>query len=317
MAPRIVTLTLNPAVDLAWEAENVHPTDKIRTRSEHYDPGGGGLNVARVVRTLGGESLAVLLSGGVTGRFLQELLEEAGQPVRNIPIGGRTRLSVAVHDRADNNEYRFVPEGPEITEAEWRSALHAVDIADADWVVASGSLPRGVPEDIYRRLAVATARRGRHFVVDTSGPALTAALGSGVTLIKPSLNEFEALIGRKLPDRREQAEAAAALVRAGASEMIAVSLGADGALLVTRAGAWHVAALPVTVLSTVGAGDSFDAAMTLALARGEPAEDAFVCGVAAGTSAVMHYGTARPDRAEVERLHATLIQGVRQIPLSV
>jgi 6-phosphofructokinase 2 len=317
MAPRIVTLTLNPAVDLAWEAENVRPTDKIRTRSEHYDPGGGGLNVARVVRTLGGDSLAVLLSGGVTGMFLQDLLEQSGQPVRNIPIGGRTRLSVAVHDRADNNEYRFVAEGPEITETEWRSALHAVEIADTDWVVASGSLPRGVPVDAYRRLAVATARRGRHLVLDTSGPALSAALGSGVSLIKPSLNEFEALVGRALADRREQAEAAAALVRAGASEMIAVSLGADGALLVTRAGAWHLAAAAVAVHSTVGAGDSFVAAMTLALARGEAPKNAFAWGVAAGTSAVMHYGTARPDRAEVEYLHATLLQGVRQIPLSV
>ncbi len=306
MSQRIVTLTLNPAVDLAWEAPSVHTTHKIRTTNERYDPGGGGLNVARVIQSFGGDVTAILLAGGVTGYFLQDLLAEAGVPARNIPIGGRSRLCVTVHDRSDNSEYRFVAEGPEITRDEWQSALKAVEAARANWVVASGSLPRGVPEDFYARLARRTADDGRNFVLDTSGTPLRAALGQGLTLIKPSLGEFETLLGRKLPDARDQDAAALELVRSGATTMLVVSLGAEGALLATASGTKRLASPPVEVRSAVGAGDSFVAGMTLGLARGMTPEDALALGVATGASAVAHYGTARPDPAEVAAFYAKI-----------
>ena len=309
MTQRIVTLTLNPAVDLAWEAPAVHTTHKIRTTNEHYDPGGGGLNVARVIQSLGGDATAIMLAGGVTGYFLQDLMAEAGVAYRTIPIAGRSRLCVTVHDRSDNSEYRFVAEGPEITRDEWQSALKAIESAHADWVVASGSLPRGVPEDFYAELARRCARNGRSFVLDTSGAPLKAALGHGLTLIKPSLGEFEALLGQKLPDARDQDAAALELVRSGAATMIVVSLGAEGALLATASGTKRLGAPPVEMRSAVGAGDSFVAGMTLSLARGMAAEDALAFGVATGTSAVAHYGTARPDPVQVAALYAEITEG--------
>ena len=307
---RIVTLTLNPAVDLAWDAPHVQHTRKIRTTNEHYDPGGGGLNVARVVHALGGDATAIFLAGGVTGYFLQDLMAEAGVPCRTIPIAGRTRMSVTVHDRSDFAEYRFVAEGPQITRAEWQSALKAVETARADWIVASGSLPHGVPEDFYANLARRTNAAGRKFVLDTSGPPLKAALGHGLAWIKPSLGEFETLVGQKLPEPRQQAEAAQDLVRSGAAQMIVVSLGGEGALLATATTTNRLAAPPLEIRSAVGAGDSFVAGMTLGLARGLTPEAALAYGIATGTSAVAHVGTARPDPEQVEAIYAEIVANI-------
>jgi 6-phosphofructokinase 2 len=302
MAPRIVTLTLNPAVDMASTAPAVRPSHKIRTFDEHVDPGGGGVNVARVIHELGGATLALVLVGGVTGHFLEELLADAGVPRQHLPIAGRTRVSTAVHDQASGLEYRFVPQGPVVTEPEWRAMLAALEQTEAPWVVASGSLPPGVPDDFYAQAARIAARRGQSFVLDSSGAPLKPALGLGITLLKQSLNELEHLLGRPLADPRAQEDAAMALVRRGDANMVALTLGAAGALLATAAGVHRMAALPGPVRSTVGAGDAFLAAMTLALVRGKTAENALAWGIAAGSAAVARIGTARFTRAEVEAL---------------
>jgi 6-phosphofructokinase 2 len=302
MAQRIVTLTLNPAVDMASTAPAVRPTHKIRTFDEHVDPGGGGVNVARVIHALGGETLALVLVGGVTGHFLEELLADAGVPCQHLPIAGRTRVSTTVHDQATGLEYRFVPQGPVVTEAEWRAMLAALEQAEASWVVASGSLPQGVPDDFYAQAARIAARRGQSFVLDCSGAPLAAALGQGIALLKPSLSELEQLLGGVLTDPRAQEDAAMTLVRRGDANMVALTLGAEGALLATAAGLHRMAALPVPVRSTVGAGDAFLSALTLALVRGKTQQDALAWGIAAGGAAVARVGTARFTRAEVEAL---------------
>ena len=309
MVPRIVTLTLNPAVDLASTAPAVRPTHKIRTTHEQVDPGGGGINVARVVHALGGDTLAVLAEGGATGRFLTELLEEAGVPHLVVRIAGRTRVSITVRDAGTGEEYRFVPEGPRLSEVEWRATLAALAAAECGFVVASGSLPPGVPADAYAEVARLAAARGRRFVLDTSGPALRAALGHGIDLIKPSLHELETLVGHPLPDPAAQDAEALALVRAGAARMVAVSLGAAGAILATEAGVLRRPALPGPVHSAVGAGDAFLAAMVLALARGATPAAALDWGIAAGAAAVAGVGTARLQRADVEARYRALTEG--------
>jgi 6-phosphofructokinase 2 len=299
MSPRIVTLTLNPAIDVACEAERVFPQHKVRTSNETHDPGGGGVNVARVVHELGGNTCAIVLTGGVTGRHLVELLEGAGIPCRAVPIIGPTRISLTVQEHATGHEYRFVPEGPLFSPAELAAAEQAVAAEPADWLVASGSLPRGAGTDFYAHVA----RHHRTVAVDTSGEALRAVLGHGVALIKPSLGEFEALVGRKLPTEAAQNEAATALVRSGAVQRIAVSLGAEGGLLASADGLWRRPAITVPVRGSVGAGDSFLAALVLALARGDHPPDALAWAIAAGAAAVMQTGTAHPSRADIEALY--------------
>ncbi len=232
----IVTLTLNPAIDASCQADEVRPVHKIRTSHERYDPGGGGINVARVIRELGGEALAVYTAGGLTGEAFDRMVGTIGLARRAIRIAGLTRVSHTVFERRSGQEYRFVPEGPPLTDAEWQAALAALATLDADYLVASGSLPQGVPVDFYARLAAAVRARGGRFVLDTSGEALCAALGAGVHLIKPSRGELERALGRSLREPAALEDAARGLVADGGVEIVAVSLGADGALLATRDG---------------------------------------------------------------------------------
>ena len=140
---RIVTLTLNPAIDGAAEAEEVRPIHKVRTWAERYDPGGGGINVARVIRELGDSTLALYLSGGATGPILDQLVQAAGIESRRIPIRGHTRVSHTVHERSTGLEYRFVPEGPALAADEWQGSLSALEGIDCDYLVAAAAFPVG------------------------------------------------------------------------------------------------------------------------------------------------------------------------------
>jgi 6-phosphofructokinase 2 len=307
MSPRLITLTLNPALDLAADADSVVPTHKIRMHHEHADPGGGGVNVARVIHELGGDTLAVLAAGGASGRVLEEMLDEAGVPRRSVLIKGRTRVSLNVLDAGSGLEYRFVPEGPTLSDDEFRAFLAAMEQAQGEWLIASGSLPHGVPDDAYARMARIAARQGRRFVLDTSGVALKAALHQGgMELIKPSLGELEHFAARDLKDPAAQDAEAMALVRRGAARMVAVTLGRDGALMATSDGVVRMPAMDVPMQSSVGAGDAFLGAMALALSRGAAPMDALAWGTAAGATAIACAGTARLRRDDVEARYREL-----------
>jgi 6-phosphofructokinase 2 len=300
---RIVTLTLNPAIDGAAEAEEVRPIRKVRTWGERYDPGGGGINAARVVQELGGEVFAIYLSGGTTGPVLDGLVRAAGIQNKRIAIAGHTRISYTIHERSSGLEFRFVPEGPAVAREEWLACLAALEGIDCDYLLASGSLPRGVPADFYVTVAEVAARKGAQLMLDTSGEALRQATARGVYLIKPSLGELEDLIGRKLPAAVDQERAVHGLIESGAAKIVTLTLGRDGALLGTRHGLRRLAGVKVQPKSAVGAGDSFLAAMTLGLAQGRRVEDAFALAVAAGTAAVLTMGTELCRREDVERIY--------------
>lgn len=303
----IVTLTLNPAIDAACQAEKVRPIHKIRTFAERFDPGGGGINVARVIRELGGDAIAVYAAGGITGGALNELIESIGLPHRAIPIAGVTRISNVVHERSSGHEYRFVPEGPKLDQSELDACLAEIATLDADYVVASGSVPRGLTPDCYLRLAELVARRGARLVLDTSGEALRRTLDAGIYLVKPNLRELESIAGRSLSSAREQEEAARELVISGKASIVTLSLGTDGALLATETGCLRLKGPDVVPKSAVGAGDSFVAAMTLGLAQGRPREDAFAFAVAAGTATVLTMGTELCRRDDVERIYQQIL----------
>ncbi|MCB4858763.1 1-phosphofructokinase family hexose kinase [Sphingobium sp. PNB] len=307
---RIATLTMNPAIDVAYEADRVFHTHKIRARQEHYDPGGGGINVARVIARLGGTARAHYLAGGATGATLDSLLDLHQMVRSRIPIQGNTRISTAVYERETGKEFRFVPRGPVVTEQEWQACLDHLDGIECDYLVASGSLPPGVPDDFYSRLQTKTRARGIEFILDSSGAALQQGLAAGgILLVKPSLGELQQLVGRSLADRSDIATAASDIVHKDQAQYVAVTMGHEGGLLAQRSGVLWLPAVPVEAKSAVGAGDSFLAAMTFALACGRDPMDAFRYGIAAGAAAVLTPGTDLCHRDEVERLYVLVDPG--------
>ena len=304
----IVTLTLSPTIDIAFQSNEIRPIRKNRAVAQHTDAGGGGINVARVLKELGAEAYAIYLAGGATGLVLDELVAKLDVPGKRIDIAGGTRISFTVFEEISGLEYRFVSEGSALAEAEWQSALSALNECDAAFVVASGSLPPGVPIDFYARLASIVRSNGARLILDTSGPALRAAISAGgIYLAKPSLGEFEMLTHRKLESAEEIAEAARSLVANGSVENLVVTMGRDGALLAYPSGTLRLRGPKVKPLSGVGAGDSFVAGMTFALARRENVEDAFMLGIAAGAAAVLTHGTQLCRREDVERLYAEVV----------
>ena len=304
MSPRIVTVTVNPALDVAMEAGEVRPGHKLRTRGTTYDAGGGGINVSRVVHALGGETLAVMAVGGPTGRFIEQLLTDAGVSYRAVTVAGTTRISLTVREASTGAEYRFVPEGALLEPSDAEDMLSLLGDVRADWLVASGSLPPGFPADFYARLARQAQRRELRFALDTSGVALEAALHQGVDLLKTSLSEFQSIVGSTTSDRDALAEQASRLAATGAASMIALTLGDRGAILATPERRIVQPALPVQVHSGVGAGDSVLAGLVLGLARRQSPEEALRLATATGAAAVMSRGTARVTHHQVEALLA-------------
>ncbi len=302
----IVTLTINPTIDLATSTAEVTPEHKLRCEPERRDPGGGGLNVARVIHELGGEALALYPRGGPTGELMEQLLESKGLRRWPISISGHTRENFTVTDRKSGREFRFVMPGPTLSEPEWQRCLEAVSTvaADADFIVASGSLAPGMPEDFYARVAQVARKQNARLVLDTNGGPLRAALEEGVYLAKPNRREFRDMTNVAEDNPEAMAAAARSFVEQGRAELLVVSMGAEGALLTTRQGQCRATPPKVETQSSVGAGDSFVGGMTLGLARGLAPEEAFRWGIASGTATLLTTGTELCRRADTERLFA-------------
>jgi len=300
----IVTLTMNPALDITTSIDVVRPTDKLRCGQARYDPGGGGINVARVAAVLGASVSAVCPLGGVTGGLVADLLAGAHVPLCRIGIAEPTRESFTVDESSTGRQYRFVLRGPRLTPGEQIQCLNELrrSAVSSDFVVASGSLPPGVPLNWYQQVADVCRGLGALLILDTSGGGL-AGVCRGVFLLKPSLRELCDYVGRPLETEAEQIAAARELITRGMTQAIVVSLGAGGALLVTATSTQRFAAVPVQAISGVGAGDAMVAAIAVGLGRGWTLSDSVRLGIAAGAAMLMTPGTATPTRAEVERLH--------------
>ncbi|MBL6936979.1 MAG: 1-phosphofructokinase family hexose kinase [Alphaproteobacteria bacterium] len=304
MSP-IVTLTLNPAVDVSSRAAQVVPGHKLRCHDVRHDAGGGGINVARVLRRFGTDTHAVFTCGGPTGNLLERLVRHEEVPCTVVQIAGDTREDFAVSSEDNGMQYRFVLPGPELSAFELDTCLSALARAasTAGYVVASGSLPPDAPIDSYRRVCAALPK-GIPFALDTSGDALRHALGPGLTLIKPSRRELEQLTGTALPDRTALSQAARRLVEQRNTEMVAVTLGEDGALLVGRGFSLEATAPTIDPISTIGAGDSFLALLVLSLSEGRSPTAALRRATAAGSAALLSSGTALCHPAQVDELAA-------------
>ena len=300
---KILSISLNPAVDISSTAEAVKPTVKVRTSNQVHDPGGCGVNVARVIVTLGGKPELLYLAGGATGALMREILSSLALDQHWVAASAPTRISYTVRDLEQGLEYRFIPEGPAISRDEFQQVLDIVEQLDFDYVVTTGSLPKNAPKNAYAQIANIAAQKGARVILDSSGRALSETLEqASVFLVKPSLEEMEQLSGKSLGP--EQAgEEALKIIRRGNVQNIAVSMGVQGALLATTSGVSFASAPRVTLGSAVGAGDSFVAAMTFALANNITIEEAFQFGIAAGSAAVMTSGTQLCRREDVIRLY--------------
>lgn len=294
----VVTLTLNPAIDTSTSVARVAPEKKLRCEAPIHEPGGGGLNVARAIRNLGGDVCAWWASGGRQGRRLGDLLDADGLSHRPFPIAGETRENLAVFEEASAQQYRFNMPGGEVADAE--EVLAAIRASDPAYLVLSGSLPPGLDPDFYAR-AAAVAPPGTRVVVDTSGEPLRHALAGGAFLAKPNLGELREVVGEDLGDDDRIAAAIREVVRGGVEVMV-VSIGAGGVLLGTAEGVEAIRAPTVPIRSKVGAGDSTVGGIVAGLCRGMGVRDAVRFGVAAGAAAVMTEGTRLCRREDVERL---------------
>ena len=299
----IVTLCMNPALDITTGTDVVRPTDKLRCDVPRYDPGGGGINVAHVADALGTTATAVFPAGGPAGELVHNLLVAEGVAVHRIRIGGSTRESLTVNETSTQRQYRFVLPGPQLTIAEQTECLlHLRRVATgARIVVASGSLPPGVPDDFYQQVSTVCAELGTTYLLDTSGAGLSH-IKSGVFLLKPSIRELREHIGADLATEPEQITAAMGLISRGVARHLLVSLGAQGALLVSADGAQRFAAVEVPPGSGVGAGDAMLAGVAVGIARGWPLRDAVRLGIAAGAAKLLTPGTAPCTREDTERL---------------
>ena len=301
----IVTITMNPAVDKSTSVNKMVAEKKMRCSEMIAEAGGGGINVSKALKELGGESLAIFPSGGLNGKLIEKHLHALGINYKIIPIGQDTRENIVVRENDTNLQYRFVMPGAALSEQEIQSCFDLLQQLQPapEYIVASGSLPPGLPENFFARLAKIAKQINARFIIDTSGAPLQLAAKEGVYLLKPNLSELCALAGTDYLELNEVDDAALKVINQGECELMVVSMGPSGALLVTPDGHEHVPAPTVKKQSTVGAGDSMVAGMVWMLSQGRSLRETVQFGVACGTAATMNPGTQLFKKDDVYRLY--------------
>ncbi len=307
---RVVTLTFSPALDVATSVDVVTPSRKLRCDSPRQEPGGGGINVARVVQRLGTEAVAVAPLGGDLGRLVVEQLAAEGVTVHQVDVDHTIRQSFAVTEESTGHQYRFVLPPRRLDPADADRCVEATcDLAeDARCVVVSGSID--LPDVTQTLRSIVEVVDPVPVLIDTSGDALDGALRSGAALVKPSARELAELVGRALQTEDDITGAATEVIERANVDALLVSIGSGGAVLVRRGQSpVRFRAPTVRVRSTIGAGDSLVAGIAAGLARGDELLDAIRLGIASGTATVMTEGTALCDVAVVDELLPLVVVG--------
>ena len=305
----VLTITLNPALDLATATEEVAPGPKLRCAAPRADAGGGGVNVARAIIRLGGAATAFVALGGATGIQHAQLLQAEGVALAQFGVEGETRQSLTVTEGRSGDQYRFVLPGPTWDELQTRCAIERItaELRGCTVAVFSGSLPPGVPATLPAQLAAITRQGGAALLIDTSGTALRSLISDPQPDYAPAVLRMDAaeateMAGRPMPRAQDSADFAAELVERGVAGCVVVARGADGSVMATPTARLHCCPPHVDVVSRVGAGDSFTGAFALALAQGREMSDCLRAGTAAAAAAVMTEATALCRREDVERL---------------
>lgn len=306
--PSILTITFSPSIDISSSVPALIASKKLKCSVPKREPGGGGINVARAIKKLGGLASAVFPVGGCTGSILGRMMAKDEVPSIPIEVRNETRENLVILEESTNRQFRFGMPGTKLAEDEWQQILKRVEVTrDLKYIVASGSLPPGVPADIFCRLAEISAKKKARFIADASGDALRQLSGHGVYLIKPNLGELSSLSGSTYLQPSQVASSAQRIISEGKSEVVVVSMGSEGALLVTDTTIRRFTPPHVPIRSTVGAGDSMVAGIVLALSEGNTIEDSVRYGVACGTAATMNPGTELCRLEDAERLYKEII----------
>ena len=288
---QIITLTLNPSLDKSTHFTGLIAEQKIRCEKPRYDAGGGGINVSKAIAKLGGSSLCIHTSGGSAGIMLEEIILKDGIENKVIPTQNWTRENFIAFENTTKAQYRFGFPGNELLEDEKEKVIETIKEINTKYLVLSGSLNEGLPTDFYQTIAEIAKAMGIKVIVDTSGEPLRKVLEKGVYLIKPNIGELAKLIGVERLELSEAEKAAKTLIENGAAEIVVVSLGTQGAILVSKEQIEFVKAPKVTKKSTVGAGDSMVGGMVWALSQNKTLKEVIQWGVSCGTAATMNEGT--------------------------
>ena len=304
----ILTITLNPCIDKSSRADILKPESKLRCTEVVNEPGGGGINVSKALKKLDTPSVALFPAGGHNGNMLCSLLKEEGVLFHAVDTKTETRENWVVLESSTNNQYRFTFPGRAVHEDTIKTLVDQIRSFTPSFVVASGSLPPGLPDYFYGLIVKNAAAVGAKCIVDTSGPALQALKGKHAFLIKPNIGELCKMLNVEWLDKNEVPEAARQAVRDGYATVIVISMGATGAWLVTEEEQYFVASPPVEKKSTVGAGDSMVAGITYSLQKGKTLEEALQFGVACGSAATMNEGTKLFDKADANHLYQLILE---------
>jgi len=304
----IVTITMNPAIDKSTSVKHVSAERKLYCEAPKFEPGGGGVNVSRAIKKLGGDSLVLYSAGGLTGQRLTELLQNEQLNHKPFLIEGMTRENLIVLDETTTQQYRFGMPGATLKDNEWQQILDEIlTLTPAPgFIVASGSLPPGVPVDFYARIARLAKDINAKVIVDSSGDSLKLALEENVFLIKPNIREFRELFNEEIKIESQIINAVQGLIKSGKCEVIVVSLGSAGAIAASKEGVEHIIPPTVPIISKVGAGDSMVAGMVLKFAQGESIKESVRFGIAAGSAAVMTPGSELCRKEDTERLYSEM-----------
>lgn len=307
----ILTLTVNPALDLYSRVPSLVAGEKMRCEEAKKDPGGGGVNVSRVIKRLGGESTAIYTRGGYTGEFYSHLLEQEGISQDPVEISGSLRQNMAITAIDSGELYRFGFPGPNVSEVEYNDVLTKLNLfRKADFWVASGSLPPGMPDSFYAQVAARAKANDVRFILDTSGKAYEGILEEGAYLLKPNKNELEDLVGQKAEDEDAQKELLLQVLADYPVEVIVLSLGAKGAILATEGKAMHFPAPTVEHISSIGAGDSMVAGIVYSLSQGKDLRNSILYGLACGSATIKSPGTELLQKKDADDLYQGLLEKI-------
>lgn len=309
----VSVLSLNPAVDITYQIPQLIPDQKVHASDSRYDPGGNGINVGRSLKRLGVQACTFCVVAGEIGRFLRHQLDAQLDQASYLEVEGETRINGTILESVTGAQFEVSGIGPAVSTAEWQHLLDRfVTHCGKGLGVITGSLQKSLPQDLYADAVRRVNAAGGRAVVDSHDELLQHAIGAQPFLIKPNRFELETLVGRPLQNQRDIVREARQLQARGV-QWVCISLGAEGALLVTPSRVLKAETPSVPVISTVGAGDSMVAGMVALLAQGASDQDALREGIACSAATVMQPGTELFEKKTVDRLRGE----VRVAPLSL